>query len=49
MLPKIQALGATVVADTREAVRDNQLSFSVLSDVQIQTQAAFGLRFNLRD
>jgi len=49
VLPKIQSLGANVVANTRETVLDNQLSFPVLSDVQNQTEAAFGLRFNLPD
>jgi peroxiredoxin len=56
ILPKIQSLGANVVAispqtavNSRKSVRQNQLGFPVLSDVQNQTAAAFGLRFNLPD
>lgn len=56
VLPQIQSLGANVVAispqtgvNSRKSVRDNQLGFPVLSDVQNQTAAAFGLRFNLPD
>ena len=56
ILPTIQALGANVVAispqtgvNSRKSVRENQLGFPVLSDVQNQTAAAFGLRFNLPD
>lgn len=56
VIPKIEALGANVVAispqtsvNSRKSVRDNQLRFPVLSDVQNQTAAAFGLRFELPD
>jgi peroxiredoxin len=56
IIPKIEALGANVVAispqtsvNSRKSVRDNQLRFPVLSDVQNQTAAAFGLRFELPD
>jgi peroxiredoxin len=56
IIPKIEALGANVVAispqtsvNSRKSVRDNQLRFPVLSDVQNRTAAAFGLRFELPD
>jgi peroxiredoxin len=56
VIPKIEALGANVVAispqtsvNSRKSVRDNQLRFPVLSDVQNRTAAAFGLRFELPD
>ncbi len=56
VLPKIQAYGATVVAispqtpvNSRKSVRSNELGFPVLSDVNGQTGAAFGLRFALPD
>jgi peroxiredoxin len=56
VLPEIQALGANVVAispqvasNSRKSVRDNHLSFPVLSDSRNETAAAFGLRFNLPD
>ncbi len=56
VLPEIQALNGSVVAispqtqpNSRKAVRNNQLSFSVLSDVNGEIAAAFGLRFRLPD
>ncbi|WP_028220824.1 peroxiredoxin-like family protein [Paraburkholderia oxyphila] len=56
ILPKIESLGGNVVAispqigvNSRKSVRENQLRFPVLSDVQNQTAAAFGLRFELPD
>lgn len=55
-LPEFQALGANVVAispqtpvNSRKAVRTNALDFPVLSDVNGQTGADFGLRFALPD
>ncbi|WP_144138243.1 peroxiredoxin-like family protein [Paraburkholderia sp. BCC1884] len=55
-LPEIQRYGANVVAispqtqvNSRKSVRDNELGFPVLSDVDGQTGAAFGLRFALPD
>jgi len=54
VLPQIRAHGANVVAispqtavNSRKAVRENRLSFPVLSDVGGETSAAFGLRFSL--
>jgi peroxiredoxin len=56
VLPQIQAYGANVVAispqtpvNSRKSVRTNELGFPVLSDVNGQTSAAFGLRFALPD
>ncbi|WP_027798070.1 peroxiredoxin-like family protein [Paraburkholderia dilworthii] len=55
-LPEIQAYGASVVAispqtpvNSRKSVRVNELGFPVLSDVNGQTGADFGLRFTLPD
>jgi len=55
-LPQIQAYGANVVAispqtavNSRKSVRTNELGFPVLSDVNGQTGADFGLRFALPD
>ena len=54
VLPEIQAYGANVVAispqtpvNSRKSVRENRLSFPVLSDVNGETSAAFGVRFPL--
>ena len=54
VLPQIRAYGANVVAispqtlvNSRKSVRENRLSFRVLSDVHGETGAAFGLRFRL--
>ena len=56
VLPRIQAYGANVVAissqtavNSRKSVRTNELGFPVLSDVNGQTGADFGLRFALPD
>jgi peroxiredoxin len=56
VLPQIQAYGANVVAispqtavNSRKSVRANELDFPVLSDVNGQTGADFGLRFALPD
>ncbi|WP_250528422.1 peroxiredoxin-like family protein [Caballeronia sp. GAWG2-1] len=56
VLPRIQAYGANVVAispqtpvNSRKSVRTNELRFPVLSDVNGQTGADFGLRFALPD
>lgn len=56
VLPQIQAYGANVVAispqtpvNSRKSVRINELGFPVLSDVNGQTGADFGLRFALPD
>ncbi|MGP9435866.1 peroxiredoxin-like family protein [Ewingella sp. AOP8-B2-18] len=56
VLPEIQALNGSVVAispqtqpNSRKVVRNNQLSFPVLSDVNGEIAAAFGLRFRLPD
>lgn len=55
-LPQFQAFGANVVAispqtpvNSRKSVRTNALNFPVLSDVDGQTGADFGLRFSLPD
>ncbi|RQS14619.1 AhpC/TSA family protein [Burkholderia sp. Bp9002] len=55
-LPALRELGANVVAispqtavNSRKSVRTNQLGFPVLSDVNGETGAAFGLRFTLPD
>jgi peroxiredoxin len=54
VLPQIRAHGANVVAispqtpvSSRKSVRENGLSFPVLSDVGGEASAAFGLRFPL--
>ena len=56
VLPEIQAYGTNVVAispqtpvNSRKSVRTNELGFPVLSDVNGQTGADFGLRFVLPD
>jgi peroxiredoxin len=56
VLSQIQANGANVVAispqtavNSRKSVRTNELGFPVLSDVNGQTGADFGLRFALPD
>jgi len=56
VLPQLQAYGANVVAispqtpvNSRKSVRTNELGFPVLSDVNGQTGADFGLRFALPD
>lgn len=56
VLPQIQAYGANVVAispqtpvNSRKSVRTNELGFPVLSDVNGQTGADFGLRIALPD
>ncbi|CAB3963851.1 MULTISPECIES: peroxiredoxin-like family protein [Burkholderia] len=55
-LPALRELGANVVAispqtavNSRKSVRTNELGFPVLSDVNGETGAAFGLRFALPD
>lgn len=56
ILPEIQALGGSLVAlspqtapNSRKSVRQNSLSFPILSDVRGEVAAAFGLRFALPD
>ncbi|MDR3430964.1 MAG: peroxiredoxin-like family protein [Rouxiella aceris] len=55
-LPAFQALGASLIAvspqtaaNSRKSVRQNHLSFPILSDPHNSVAAAFGLRFNLPD
>jgi peroxiredoxin len=55
-LPEFEALGARLVAispqvpaNSRKSVRQNQLSFPILSDAKGEVGAAFGLRFELPD
>jgi peroxiredoxin len=55
-LPGFQALGASLVAispqtpaNSRKSVRQNELSFPILSDTHNNVAAAFGLRFALPD
>jgi peroxiredoxin len=55
-LPGFQALGANLVAispqtpvNSRKSVRQNELSFPILSDTHNDVAAAFGLRFALPD
>ncbi len=55
-LPKFQELGANLVAispqtpvNSRKSVRQNELSFPILSDTQNDVAAVFGLRFALPD
>jgi peroxiredoxin len=54
VLPQIRGYGASIVAispqtavSSRKSVLENRLSFPVLSDVNGETSAAFGLRFSL--
>ena len=55
-LPEFQALGATLVAispqtapNSRKSMRQNNLSFPILSDEKGKIGEAFGLKFNLPD
>lgn len=55
-LPQLQALGASLIAispqnpvNSRKSVRQNALSFPILSDPHNDVAAAFGLRFQLPD
>lgn len=55
-LPEFEKLGASLVAispqtapNSRKSMRENKLSFPILSDVKGETGAAFGLRFALPD
>ncbi|MFM0592764.1 peroxiredoxin-like family protein [Paraburkholderia dilworthii] len=55
-LPEFQAAGASLVAispqtpvNSRKSVRQNKLSFAILSDARNDVAAAFGLRFALPD
>ncbi|MFK3971389.1 peroxiredoxin-like family protein [Pseudomonas sp. NPDC087358] len=55
-LPALRDLGASLVAispqikaNSRKSVRQNKLSFPILSDVKGDVGAQFGLRFNLPD
>lgn len=55
-LPEFETLGASLVAispqtapNSRKSMRENKLSFPILSDVKGETGAAFGLRFALPD
>ncbi|HEX8589790.1 peroxiredoxin-like family protein [Pseudomonas sp.] len=55
-LPAFRGLGANLVAispqikaNSRKSVRQNKLSFPILSDVKGDVSAQFGLRFNLPD
>lgn len=55
-LPQFRALGAGLVAispqtpvNSRKSVRQNELSFPILSDPRNDVAAAFGLRFELPD
>ena len=55
-LPAIRELGASLVAispqikaNSRKSVRQNELSFPILSDSKNDVAAAFGLRFTLPD
>lgn len=55
-LPEFQSLGASLVAispqnpvNSRKSVRQNGLSFPILSDPHNEVAAAFGLRFALPD
>lgn len=55
-LPKFQRLGAKLVAispqtpvNSRKSVRQNSLTFPILSDPHNDVAAAFGLRFALPD
>lgn len=55
-LPDLEALGASLVAvspqtavNSRKSVRQNDLSFPILSDTHNDVAAAFGLRFAMPD
>jgi peroxiredoxin len=55
-LPEIERRGANVVAispqtaaNSRRSIRDNKLSFAILSDPRNDVAASFGLRFKLPD
>jgi peroxiredoxin len=55
-LPKFQELGASLVAispqnpvNSRKSVRQNNLTFPILSDPHNEVAAAFGLRFEMQD
>jgi peroxiredoxin len=55
-LPEFEKLSASLVAispqtapNSRKSMRENKLSFPILSDVKGETGAAFGLRFALPD
>jgi len=55
-LPKFRELGASLVAispqnpvNSRKSVRQNNLTFPILSDPNNEVAAAFGLRFELQD
>ncbi|ARP82279.1 alkyl hydroperoxide reductase [Bordetella genomosp. 8] len=55
-LPEIEAAGASLVAispqvaaNSRKSVRQNALSFPILSDAHNDVAASFGLRFELQD
>lgn len=56
VLPQFQALGASLIAispqnpvNSRKSIRQNNLSFPILSDPGNEVAAAFGLRFALPD
>jgi peroxiredoxin len=56
VLPQFERLGASLVAispqtasNSRKSVRDNKVSFPILSDPQNEVAAAFGLKFSLPD
>ncbi len=55
-LPKFRELGASLVAispqnpvNSRKSVRQNNLTFPILSDPHNEVAAAFGLRFEMQD
>ncbi|MBP1852868.1 peroxiredoxin-like family protein [Rhizobium halophytocola] len=55
-LPKFRELGATLVAispqnpvNSRKSIRQNNLSFPILSDPMNNVAATFGLRFEMQD
>jgi len=56
VLPEFERLGASLVAispqtatNSRKSVRDNKVSFAILSDPKNAVAAAFGLKFSLPD
>lgn len=56
VLPQFEALGAKLVAispqnpvNSRKSVRQNNLTFPILSDPHNDVAAAFGLRFDMQD
>jgi peroxiredoxin len=56
VLPQFEALGAKLVAispqnpvNSRKSVRQNNLTFPILSDTHNDVAAAFGLRFEMQD